>query len=71
MMKSLFAVILSLGLVIGCAARSDNVYVVEKTRTYHRETCSRVNMANTEVMTRKEAQILHLTPCPFCQPDRR
>ncbi|HEY6191878.1 MAG TPA: hypothetical protein VI215_06060 [Bacteroidota bacterium] len=56
----------------GCAgAGSDKVLVIEKTRSYHREECPRVKMAEARVMTRDEALALNYQPCPDCRPDAR
>jgi hypothetical protein len=56
----------------GCGSTSqDKVLVVERTRSYHRATCPRVNMAYTLAMTREEAQALDCKPCPDCRPDSR
>jgi hypothetical protein len=54
----------------GCAgAGSDNVVVIEKTKSYHRPECPRVKMAEVRTMTREEALALNCQPCPDCRPD--
>ena len=56
----------------GCAgAGGDRVIVIEKTKTYHREECPRVKMADVKVMTRDEALALNCQACPDCRPDAR
>src|SRR5260221_873338 len=56
----------------GCAgAGGEMVIVTQKTRTYHREECPRVKMADVKVMTRDEALALNCQPCPDCRPDAR
>jgi methylphosphotriester-DNA--protein-cysteine methyltransferase len=48
----------------------NKVVVIEKTRAYHRPTCSQVVMARVIVETRDEAKRKWYSPCPYCQPDR-
>ena len=61
----------SLGVVLfvsGCSNRTgEYVYVIEKTKTYHKKTCAPVKMAQTVVMTETDARRLHYHPCPACE----
>jgi ribose 1,5-bisphosphokinase PhnN len=66
---ALTAVCFVLG-AVGCAgAGRDTVYVIAKTRSYHRGECSRVRMAYARTMTRQEALAFECKPCPECRPD--
>ena len=49
--------------------RNDKVFVVEKTKAYHIETCSRLNMADAIIMTREKAKAMNCKACPYCKPD--
>ena len=49
--------------------KKDNVVVIEKTRTYHREACPPVHMAKTQEMTLNQAKGQNLRPCTVCKPD--
>lgn len=56
---------------VGCGPRfDDKVVVIEKTRSYHRPTCSQVIMARASFGTRDEAKRKGYVPCPYCQPDK-
>jgi methylphosphotriester-DNA--protein-cysteine methyltransferase len=58
-------------LFVGCGSRfDDKVAVIEKTRSYHRPTCSQVMMARATFETRDEAKRKGYVPCPDCQRDR-
>lgn len=48
-----------------------SVVVVEKTKSYHREGCPKLNMPETTTMSIDSATARHLRPCPYCKPDRR
>jgi methylphosphotriester-DNA--protein-cysteine methyltransferase len=52
----------------GGSART--VVVVEKTKSYHRRTCPKLNMAQASAMGMEGAMARHLKPCPYCKPDR-
>ncbi len=54
----------------GCSVPQKRVLAIEKTRTYHTDSCPRVCMARTRTMTLDEAQELRLKACPGCKPDR-
>ena len=64
-------VILIVGIFLaGCGHQNpDDVLVIQKTKIYHLQKCTRVNMANTVSMSRAEAQALNCKPCPGCKPD--
>lgn len=54
-----------------CASKPGKpVVVIEKTKSYHTEKCSRVFMAKTQEMSREEAMARHIVPCPYCKPDQ-
>jgi hypothetical protein len=54
----------------GCTRRSaDRVLVIQRTMSYHRDTCARVNMARTQAMTVAEARAAGYRPCPLCEPE--
>ncbi len=56
----------------GCSGSSEQeVLAIERTRTYHRETCRVVRMAKTIPMTVAQASALHFAPCPACKPNLR
>jgi len=70
-MKVLLQSLALVVMLVGCGRRfDDQVVVVEKTRTYHRPTCSQVVMARVIVETRDEAKRKGYLPCPYCQPDK-
>jgi len=46
------------------------VAVIEKTKSYHREGCTKVNMAETTTMSIDSAIARHLKPCPYYRPDQ-
>jgi len=52
-----------------CSDRNEGkVIVIEKTKTYHRAECPKVNMAKTQFMTIAEAESAHCAPCRQCMP---
>lgn len=59
-------------LLAGCGQkRNDEVVVIEKTKSYHTDECTRVNMANAKFMTEAVAKALNCKACPGCKPDQR
>jgi hypothetical protein len=67
----LLAVCTLLGALSCAGAGRESVYVIGKTRSYHRADCARVRMAYAETMNRDEAIALDYKPCPDCRPDAR
>jgi len=58
-------------ILFGCTQqRSEKVLVIEKTKSYHTDRCSRIIMASTKMMTKGEAEAMNYSPCPGCQPDK-
>ncbi len=58
-------------ILTGCIkSGKDKVLVIEKTKSYHTEKCSRVFMAYTKSAMREEARSRHYTACPDCKPDK-
>jgi methylphosphotriester-DNA--protein-cysteine methyltransferase len=56
-------------LLASCGARHpDTVVVIEKTKTFHRENCSRVRMAHTTTISFSDATAQGMKPCPYCKP---
>ncbi len=53
----------------GCSGSGQEVLAIERTRTYHRESCPVVRMAKTVTMTLAQASALNFTPCPACKPN--
>lgn len=53
----------------GTGARH-GVVAVEKTNIYHRESCAKVNMAETKRMSLDSAIAHHMKPCPYCKPEK-
>ena len=49
----------------------NEVVVIEKTNSYHRDTCARVHMARTKNASLDEAAARHLKPCPYCKPGEK
>jgi methylphosphotriester-DNA--protein-cysteine methyltransferase len=69
-MKFALSVLVLLFLFSSCGPKFDeNVVVIEKTRTYHRRTCTQIAMARTKVETRAQARAGGFLPCPYCKPD--
>jgi methylphosphotriester-DNA--protein-cysteine methyltransferase len=69
-MKLALSILVLLFLFSSCGPKfDDNVVVIEKTRTYHRPTCTQVAMAHTKAETRAQARAEGLLPCPSCKPD--
>ena len=64
-------VVSAFSLLLGCSKTlgKNDVLVIKKTNTYHRENCPPVNMAKTTVMTVAEAKADNYKPCPAFKSD--
>jgi methylphosphotriester-DNA--protein-cysteine methyltransferase len=63
--------VLMIMVIPGCTSlHNDYVVVIEKTKTYHTDHCSKVSMARTTTMTQSEALALNFKPCPGCKPSK-
>jgi len=63
------ALLLFMMLFVSCGAREpETVVVIEKTKTFHRDNCARVRMANTTTVSVTDATAHGMKPCPHCKP---
>jgi methylphosphotriester-DNA--protein-cysteine methyltransferase len=54
----------------GCSrTNTDEVFAVERTKTYHRAGCPPLRMARTTVMATREVRSRSFKPCQLCKPD--
>lgn len=68
-MRTILISLFLIFLWIGCSAKTDEVTVVMKTKSYHREECRQVMMADIKYMPRAEAQKMNCRACSLCQTD--
>ena len=58
-------------MLAGCGQKNDGtVVVIEQTKSYHTDECTRISMAHAKFMTIAEAKALNCKPCPGCEPDK-
>lgn len=54
----------------GCSrANTDEVFAVERTKTYHRAGCPPLRMARATLIAAHEARGRAFRPCLLCKPD--
>ncbi len=64
-------VLLLLAFFTSCGTGAGHwVVAVEKTNIYHRESCAKVNMAETKRISLDSAIAEHMKPCPYCKPEK-
>ena len=68
--NSKIVLLLLVGVILtaGCT-RPHEVVVIEKTRSFHRAECARVNMAKVRYVELTSDVLVRYRPCPLCKPD--
>src|SRR4051812_6370244 len=56
-------------LAAGCRDHARDVAVIEKTGSYHMDTCVKARMADTKTLSLEQARALGFKACPHCRPD--
>jgi hypothetical protein len=73
MIKNIFltvALVVCVVAIPGCGKSSAReVAVIEKTKSYHREECAKVKMADAKIEAFTPAIKADYKPCPYCKPD--